>query len=233
MIKKAIIIGASSGIGRELTLQLVKSDYLIGITGRRIELLEQLANQYPGRIYCQQIDNTETDSLEEKLESLKTLLSGLDLLVLSSGTGNINELLDFNIEQATLALNVTAFTQIAGWAFKTFQQQNYGHFVAITSLAGMTASHQAPAYNASKAYQINYLKGLRKKVSQSKQPITITDVRAGFVNTAMAKGDGLFWVAPVEKAASQIVSAINKNKQVVYVTKRWAIVALFLKLLGM
>jgi len=232
MKKKVIIVGASSGIGKELVIQLVKNDYLIGITGRRIELLEELRVQFPESIFCSHIDNTQIDTLVKKLEDLKIRLGGLDMLILSSGTGDINESLNFDIEQATIDLNIIAFTKIAGWTFKTFQNQSYGHFVAITSLAGMTGNHLAPAYNASKAYQINYLKGLRKKALLLKQPILITDVRPGFVNTAMAKGDGLFWVAPVTKAASQIVSAINKKKQLVFITKRWALVGMVFRLIN-
>jgi len=232
MIKRVIIVGASSGIGKELVLQLAKSNYLIGITGRRGELLEQLRQQYPEKIYCCEIDNTQTDTLEAKLENLRTRLGGLDLLILSSGVGHINESLDAELELATIDLNITAFTKIAGWAFKTFQKQVYGHLVAITSIAGMTGSHIAPAYNASKAYQINYLKGLRKKAHNLKQPIMVTDIRPGFVDTAMAKGDGLFWVAPASKAASQIIAAINKKKQLAYITRRWTWVGLALKFIN-
>ena len=70
---------------------------------------------------------------------------------------------------------------------------------------------------------------MRQKAKKSKMPITVTDVRPGFVNTEMAKGEGLFWVAPVDKAAKQIFKAILSKKKVVYVTKRWRIVAGLLK----
>ncbi|RKR82111.1 short-subunit dehydrogenase [Mucilaginibacter gracilis] len=233
MTKKVIIVGASSGIGKALALQLAERDYLIAITGRRTELLAQLSDQYPDKILYSEIDNTQTDTLEMKLEKLKEQLGGLDLLILSSGVGNINESLSFAIEKATIDLNVTAFTMIAGWAFKTFQKQGYGHLAAITSIAGLAGSHLAPAYNASKAFEINYLKGLRKNAGQLKLPIIITDIRPGFVDTAMAKGEGLFWVAPADKAAAQIVAAINNHKRVTYITKRWTLVALLLKLVNL
>lgn len=120
---------------------------------------------------------------------------------------------------------------IAGWAFKTFQRQSSRHLVAITSLAGMTGSDLAPGYNASKAYQVNYLKGLCKKAALLKLPVNITDIRPGFVNTAMAKGNGLFWVAPAEKAASQIITAIKRKRRLAYVTKRWALIGLLFRII--
>lgn len=101
----------------------------------------------------------------------------------------------------------------------------------ITSIAGLRGGRFAPAYYATKAYQINYLEGLRQKANQSRKPIFITDIRPGFVDTAMAKGEGKFWVAPATKAARQILSAINRKCTVVYVTKRWQIFAVVLKIL--
>ncbi len=229
---KVIIIGASSGIGKELTLQLVQGNYVVGITGRRVDLLEELKYKHPDKIFYRQMDNTDIDSVDAHLENLKKQLDGLDLLILCSGIGNLNEALDFVLEQQTIELNVMAFTKIANWTVKCFEKQSSGHFVAITSLAGMISSDVAPAYNASKAFQINYLKGLRSKLKKSKSPINITDVRPGFVDTAMAKGEGLFWVAPVNKAAYQIIAAINKKKTLVYITKRWAIIAYIFKLIN-
>ena len=89
----------------------------------------------------------------------------------------------------------------------------------------------SPAYSASKAYQINYIEALRKKSFKTGSKIVVTDVRPGLVNTAMAKGEGLFWVMHVEKVAQQICNAIRKKKSKVYVTKRWHILAIINKIL--
>jgi short-subunit dehydrogenase len=124
---------------------------------------------------------------------------------------------------------VLGFTCVADWAFNYFEKQKSGHLIAISSVGGLRGSRGAPAYNASKAYQINYLEALRQKAKHLRLPITITDVRPGFVNTAMAKGDGQFWVAPVEKAAKQIFTAIRQKKKIVYITKRWWLIAALLK----
>ena len=89
----------------------------------------------------------------------------------------------------------------------------------------------APAYSATKAYQINYIEALRKKAYKSGIQIIVTDIRPGLVDTAMAKGEGLFWVMPVEKVASQIIAAIRKKKSKAYVSKRWHILAIINKFL--
>ena len=87
----------------------------------------------------------------------------------------------------------------------------------------------SPAYSATKAYQINYMEALRKKTFKSGMHIAVTDIRPGLVDTAMAKGEGLFWVMPIEKVVSQIIAAISKVKSKVYVTKRWHILAIINK----
>ena len=60
--------------------------------------------------------------------------------------------------------------------------------------------------------------------------VFITDVRPGFVDTAMALGDGIFWMVPLDKAVKQIYKAIKNKKRVVYISKRWKLIALVLKM---
>jgi short-subunit dehydrogenase len=227
-MKKAIVIGATSGIGKGLARILAENNYKVGITGRRTELLEQLKAQRPEAFFVKAFDVNDTDTTVEKLEELITELDGLDLLIISSGTGDINKTLDFNIEKRTIDTNVIGFTCVADWAFAYFEKQHTGHLVAITSVAGVRGSRHAPAYNATKAYQMNYVEALRQKAKYLNYPIHITDIRPGFVDTDMAKGEGLFWVATVEKATRQIFSAIKSQKKVAYITKRWWIIGAIL-----
>lgn len=228
-MKKAIIVGATSGIGKELATILANNNYLVGITGRRTELLEELKNEKPLSYFTKTLDVTDSVETIEKLEELKTELGGLDLLILSSGTGEINNDLDFSIEERTINTNVFGFTCITNWTFNLFEEQGFGQLVAISSVGGLRGGRQAPAYNATKSYQINYLEALRQKAAHLKKPIYVTDIRPGFVDTDMAMGEGQFWVAPVEKASQQIFQAIKSKKKVVYVTKRWRLVAAILK----
>ena len=228
-MKKAIIIGATSGIGKGLAKILADNNYKVGITGRRAELLDELKSQNPNLFFTKTFDITDTKVIVEKLNELITELGGLDLLIISSGTGDLNEKLDFEIEQRTIQTNVTGFTCASNWAFNYFEEQESGHLVAISSVGGLRGNRIAPAYNATKAYQINYLEGLRQKATRLKNQIFVTDVRPGFVGTAMAKGEGQFWVASVDKATKQIFEAIKKKKKIVYVTKRWQIIGTILK----
>jgi short-subunit dehydrogenase len=231
-MKKAIVIGATSGIGKELAKVLADNNYLVGVTGRRTELLENLKREKPDSFYWQSFDITDINATIENLESLIAELGGLDLLVISSGIGDVNQKLDFEIEKKTIDLNVVGFTAICDWAFKYFEKQKRGHLTAITSIAGLRGSGMAPAYSATKSFQIKYLESLRLKAKGAKLPICVTDIRPGFVDTAMARGEGLFWVASPHKAALQICKAIGRKRAVAYVTKRWKIVALIFKLLS-
>jgi short-subunit dehydrogenase len=114
---------------------------------------------------------------------------------------------------------------------KQFIKQGSGHLVGISSIASIRGGRAAPSYNASKAYESNYLEGLRQKVKNMALPITVTEIIPGFVDTAMAKGEGIFWSAPPHKAAVQIFEAIGAKKSKAYITKRWSVIAWFLKLL--
>ena len=228
-MKRAIIIGATSGIGKGLAEILANNNYKVGITGRRMELLSELKSQKPNSFYTKTFDISDTKIIVQNLETLTTELGGLDLLIISSGTGDLNKKLDFEIEKRTIETNILGFTCVSNWAFNYFEKQKSGHLVAISSVGGLRGSRIAPAYNATKAYQINYLEGLRQKAAKLKTQIFVTDIRPGFVDTDMAKGEGQFWVATVDKATQQIFEAIMDKKKIAYITKRWKLIATVLK----
>lgn len=227
---KAIIVGASSGIGEALAHELILNQYTVGITGRRSENLKTLQAVAPDKFVTRSFDCTTAQNADE-LNALVSELGGLDLLIISSGTGEINHTLNPEIENNTNALNVIAFTEMVDWAYRYFQSQGKGQIAAITSIAGLRGGRHAPAYGASKAYQINYLEALRQKAQKEKLALTVTDLRPGFVDTPMAQGEGQFWVASPKKAAKQIFRHIQRKKSVAYVTHRWRLIALLLKAL--
>ena len=222
--RRAIIVGASSGIGRALAQSLSAEGWTVGITGRRQGLLEELAAERPDQYRVAVFDATGS-GVPQAMNALVEDLGGLELLVISAGWGELNRALDPVIECATVDLNVRAFTVLVDWAYAFFAQQGEGHLAAISSVAALRGGRAAPAYNASKAYQSNYLEGLRQKAKKETLALVVTDIRPGFVKTPMAKGPGRFWEAPVDKAAAQIHRLLKRRVQVGYVTRRWALVA--------
>ena len=224
-----VIIGATSGIGKALFEKYARGDNRIGIVGRRANLLDELCQKYPSKTITAKADITNLEEIEQAINALHKELEYIDLAIVCSGIGDINATLDYNVERLTIDTNITGWTFVIDRLYNIFVQQGHGHLVAITSAGGFRGEPIAPAYSASKAYQINYMEALRKKAYKSGSQIYVTDIRPGLVNTAMAKGEGLFWVMPVEKVANQIITAIHKNKYKAYVTKRWHILAIINK----
>jgi short-subunit dehydrogenase len=230
-MKKVIIIGASSGIGRELALIFATNGYEVGITARRTNLLNEIAAISPGKMHTAAIDISNTDLAVKSLEQLIKDMGDVDIIIISAGTGHLNPSLDWAPEKETIETNVAGFTAMAVAAMRYFISRKEGHLVGISSIAALRGSNICPAYNASKAYISNYLEGLQKKVAREQLEITVTDIQPGLVNTAMAKGEGLFWLAPPHKAAQQIYRAICRKKKKACITRRWTLIAWLFKIL--
>lgn len=216
-------------MGMGIAKRLLQENFKVAALARRVQNLEELKSINPNEVIIERMDVQHYQSHAETLQKLVEALGGLDLLIVCAGIGHVNEELNVEKELDTVATNVTGFTGLVDWGFNYFQSQGKGHLVALTSVAGLRGNKAAPAYNASKSYQINYLEGLRQKAVKLKMDIVVTEIRPGFVDTAMAQGPGLFWVASVEKATEQIWSAIQQKKRVTYVSKRWRLIGGLLK----
>lgn len=227
---KAIIIGATSGIGRELAKQMSNEGYLVGITGRRSHLLDSLEQELPCQCFKAQMDLTQISEAVEALEKLLNTMGDVDIIVINSGVGSADPEYPLADELETVAVNVAGFTAMANVAYHYFISRQKGHLVGISSVASVRGG-PAAVYHASKAYVSTYLEGLACRPLSQKNKLFFTDVRPGFVDTAMAKGAGLFWKAPVEKAVEQIFDAIKKKRRIAYITKRWRLVALLMSYL--
>ena len=229
-IKRIIIVGATSGIGRKMAELYAAAGNIVGITGRRKELLDEIGNMFPGKIKTECFDVTGNENIE-RLTALIQKTGGLDILVYSSGIGELSKGLDWQIDKLTVDTNVYGFIDISNWAFNYFTRQGHGSMAVISSIAANRGNSWAPAYSASKAFQSNYFEALAIKANKMKKNIGITCVEPGFVATKMAKGNKRFWVVPLDKAAKQIIAAIEKKKQKIYVSKRWWLVAKLMRLI--
>lgn len=227
--KRAIVIGASSGIGEGLARELAGRGYEVGLTARRSEKLETLGEELPTKSYVARMDVTETEAAREAFFELADGMDGVDLVVVNAGIGRENRNLDWEPERDTIDTNVRGFTALATAAMSHFEDRGHGHLVGISSVAAHVGNGTIPAYHASKAFVSNYLDGLRYREQHLDADVPITTIEPGFVDTKLAGGD--FWQASVETAATQIVDAIEDERRHAYITGRWRLIAGAIKLM--
>jgi short-subunit dehydrogenase len=207
--RRAIVIGASSGIGREVAKLLMKDGWTIGVAARRVDMLKEL-----DATAVEQIDVTKEDATE-RLQALISRLGGMDLLFYASGIGKQNRELKEDIELATIQTNGMGFTRIIGETYRYFAAQGYGHIAAITSIAGTKGLGPAPSYSATKAMQNVYLQALEQQAMTRGLNIHFTDIRPGFVDTALLSGDFHYpMMLKPEKVAKEIINAINHHRHI-------------------
>ena len=233
----AVIIGASSGIGEALAHQLNREGWRLGLLARRLDRLEALRQTLAPDTVVRRLDVTRDDAaaiVDEVLDEL----GGVDLVVISAGAGHNNRNLNVELDVDTVTVNVLGFMKTAQVAVRHFLKRGRGHLVGITSIAALRGNAAGAAYAASKAFQSVYLDGLRDLARQSGLPIVITEVQPGAVDTAMLKTErplpAVAWwllVSSPAKAARQIMRAIRKRAKHTYITRRYAPIALLLKLL--
>jgi short-subunit dehydrogenase len=236
----AIIIGASTGIGRALAFVLAERGYALGLVARRVGLLEELRREiqsrYPVSVQIRQMDvaqSTEAIGIfHELVATVEAATGGMDVVIINAGVGVSNSELRWEQEAATIDVNVTGFAAIATAAMNHFWPRGRGHIVGISSMAALRGLGHNPAYAASKAFVSNYLQGLRHRAGRSGKQIYVTDIKPGFVETPMtAQNSTMFWVATAELAARQIVRAIEAKRKSVYVTRRWRLAGWAMRLM--
>lgn len=207
--KKAIVIGASSGIGMEVAKLLIAQGWTVGIAARRMELMQDI-----GAAAVEQLDVTADDATQI-LDKLIDKTGGMDLFFYSSGIGKQNRNLEESVELNTMMTNGVGFTRMIGAAYRFFSTHGGGHIAAITSIAGTKGLGPAPSYSATKAMQSTYLQALEQLANSQGLNIRITDIRPGFVDTALLAGTFKYpMMLRADKVAQEIVSAINSKNHI-------------------
>ncbi|MDR1975145.1 MAG: SDR family NAD(P)-dependent oxidoreductase [Bacteroidales bacterium] len=231
MTKKAIIIGATSGIGKEVAKGLLNDGWTLGIAGRREEELLKLQAEAPEKIAIQVLDVTQSDS-PQKLEELITKTDGMDLFFLASGIGRQNRELQLETELKTVTTNAEGFTRMVVTAFNYFKNRQQGHIAVISSIAGTRGLGAAAAYSATKRYQSTYIQALAQLAHIQKYNICFTDIRPGFVATPLLDDGRKYPMLMMpEKVAEEIIRAIKKRKRAVVIDWKYSILVFFWKLI--
>lgn len=230
-MKKAIIIGATSGIGQEVAKGLLLQGWKVGVAGRRQSSLEAFRTIAPDNIETEVLDVTKDDATE-KLHKLIEKLGGMDLFLLSSGIGYQNIELNPDIELQTVSTNVEGFTRMVTAAFQYFHLHSGGHLAVISSIAGTKGLGVAPAYSATKRFQNTYIDALEQLAHMQKLNIRFTDIRPGFVSTDLLN-DGKRYplLMNPRKVATHIIRALNRKQRVVIVDWRYALIVFFWRMI--
>jgi short-subunit dehydrogenase len=229
--KKAIVIGASSGIGKALAQVLSNDGYEVGIVARRIDLLLALQKTLPHKSYIKQIDVGQSAVAMARLKELVREMNGYDVIIINSGIAFNDQDRDWSKQKQMIDVNVVGFAAIAHEALDHFIARGHGHLIGISSIAALRGGKHAFTYCATKAFDSTLLEGIRNTVRSLKLPICVTDVKPGYVDTDMVKNSKhKFWQVTPEQAAQQIYEAIKAKRNHAYVTKRWRLIAWFITL---
>ena len=231
-MKRAIIIGASSGMGNEVSKLLLADGWHIGIAARRTEALQELKSLMPKQVVTATIDVMTSDA-PRHMEKLIDENGGMDLFFLASGIGKQNPKLESDIELRTVATNGMGFTRMVDAAFNWFATHGgKGHIAVISSIAGVKGLGMAPSYSATKAFQNTYIEALQQLAKMRNLDISFTDIRPGFVKTDLLN-DGKNYPLLMKKddVSLQIIKAIYHKKNVKIIDWRYRILVFFWRLI--
>jgi len=210
-------------MGLEVARLFLEQGYRLGVAARREDRLQVLRQEAPDRVVTATIDVTDDDA-SSRLSDLIEELGGMDIFFYASGIGKQNRALSPEIELDTVNTNAMGFTRMIGEAYRYFARQGVGHIVAITSIAGTKGLGPAPSYSATKALQNVYLQALEQQACARHLNIRFTDIRPGFVDTDLLKGDFKYplMLSP-QRVARIIVKAVNRRRHVVVVDWKYRI----------
>ena len=223
-MKRAVVMGASSGIGREVALLLRRQGWAVGVAARRLDRLADFE-------YAAQIDVTDAGAADCLLQLIDRL-GGVDLYLHASGIGHQNRDLKEDIELQTVETNAVGFTRMVGAAYRYMACHGGGHIAVISSIAGTKGLGPAPSYSATKAMQNTYIQALEQLANAQQLNIRFTDIRPGFVATDLLN-DGHHYplMLTKEAVARDIVRSIDRRRHVRIIDWRWrAITSLWRRL---
>lgn len=224
-MKRIVIVGASSGIGRRVAADLAAKGHMVGVCARREDRLRALSEEHPGRIVYRAIDVTDPACPEQLLGLIRDL-GGMDTLLLASGVGFANADLDADLDERILAVNACGFTRVVNTAYKYYKECGGGLIAAITSVAGTKGMGLAPTYSATKRYQQTYLQAIAQLSKMQRANVKVTDIRPGFIRTPLLDPNKSYPLTmALDYAAPLVEKALERAPRVAYIDRRWGLIA--------
>ena len=228
--KRIVVVGATSGIGLDVARLFISRGWFVGVAGRNTQMLDALKQENPSQVYTAVIDITHSDA-PERLSHLIEEMSGMDVYFHSSGIGYNNPQLDETKELDTLRTNGEGFTRMIGAAYRYFRLRKKGQVVAISSVAATRGMGSAPAYSATKRFQMHYLQSIRQLATTDSLHLTVTEIRPGFVDTPLLR-DGKYPMLMESKIVAQaIVKAVIRRKRLLTFDWRYRLLVAFWRMI--
>lgn len=236
---RALVVGASSGLGEALVRQLASKGARVAALARRGEALEALAREAGaqaaaagGLVLARAHDVRDTEAVPALFEELVRELGGLDLLVYTAGIMPpvARSEYDTRKDLDILAVNFGGLVAWGNAAAQLFRTQRSGTIVGVSSISGNRGRKGNPLYGASKAAMDNFLESLRNRLAADN--VHVCTIKPGYIATRMTAGmEGLFWVATPGQAAAAVLEAARRRANVRYVPRRWELVGRILPLI--
>ncbi len=229
--RNAVIVGASSGIGKAIAEQLAAAGWRVGLTSRKLDNLSEMANRLGDRVIVKAVDLDDPEGARSSLRTLAEKMGGVDLWVLNAGTGILNRDFAWEPERQTIATNVMGFAAMTDVAVHHCIARGEGRIVGISSVAKKQGHPLTASYSGSKAFVSIYLDGVRQFLRRAAPQVSVTEAAPGYIDTPLQQFDEAFWVASADEAARQIIAAALARRKHAYVPRRWGLIAALLSLM--
>lgn len=199
---RAVIIGNSDGIGLAMTRALLNRGWRIAGISRSPSPINDAG--------CEQITaDVRDDDYPSKLKALLQTEGPVDLCLYCAGIGELLDPADMEGEVEIFRVNLLGMVKTAACMIPVMVERGRGHFIGLSSLGDEILSPEAPSYHASKAAFSNYLEGLA--LALRPVGVHVSNVRFGFVDTKMAKGDVKPFMITVDRAAEHLLKCMEKK----------------------
>ncbi len=220
-LRSVIVIGATSGIGRAVVERLANEGVRVGIAGRREERLIELQQRFGKELISYRVMDVTEASATAALDELIAEVGAPDALLYASGIGKQNPTLDEAIELRTVETNCAGMVRIVDHFINyvkrepTYNKKHKAHIAVITSVAGTMGMGPAPAYSATKSMQSAYLVALAQHARMQRIPLTVGDIRPGFVATEILNPEKRYpMIMTAEQAAKYVTRSLRRHKRI-------------------
>jgi len=183
--KRALVTGASGGIGRQIAIALAHAGAEVALSGTRVGVLEETASLIDGKTHVVPCNLSDLEAVDKLVPQSIEAMGGIDILINNAGVTRDNIFMRMKDEEwdKVIAINLTATFHLTRSVLKTMMKQRYGRIIGISSVVGVTGNAGQANYAASKAGLIGMSKSLAQEVAS--RNITVNTIAPGFIASAM------------------------------------------------